>query len=178
MKFIPLKTLYVSLIAVFVLSCTGPQGPVGPQGPTGNTGPKGDRGPAGPAGTNGIDGTTAKYFDFNLDISTASPSYRWENFLTGSELVFVFLNKGNSYSMLPFRGYAFTIDRNGFERLDISADIWPNRIYIDNETVIPAGSEFQFRVVVLEGEKSAPLRTGKITYEYLAETYGLPPADN
>jgi hypothetical protein len=183
MKLKILTLLFISII----LSCqegpVGPQGQTGPQGTTGQTGTqgvpgpfgqKGETGPRGLEGPQGQTGTAATYFDFNVDVSQALASYKWKEFIPSNYLVFVFINRGSSYALLPFRGYATTLDGTGFEKLDVYADIWPNRIYIKNETTVPAGSTFNFRAVVIEGTKVSPLRLKNPTYEDLKKEYNLP----
>lgn len=193
-----MKKLINSLVFFGFLfaACEGPAGPQGPMGPVGNTGAtgaagkdgsNGKDGAAGPAGkdgaagkdgkngTNGINGTNAaqpKIYDFNLDISQTLASYKWPLSLSTGDIVLVYINRGSSYSPLPFRGYCTTTDNLGFEKLDVSFDAWEFRVYIENETIIPNGSTFNFRAVILKGVKAGRLKT--MSYEELKKLYDLP----
>jgi hypothetical protein len=169
---------------------TGATGATGPAGKDGTNGKDGAAGPAGPAGkdgkdgkdgingtngTNGINGANAvqpKIYDFNLDISQTLASYKWPLSLSSGDIVLVYINRGSSYSPLPFRGYCSTTDNLGFEKLDVSFDAWEFRVYIENETIIPNGSTFNFRAVILKGVKAGRLKT--MAYEELKKLYDLP----
>lgn len=194
-----MKKIYVLFLAALICSCEGPQGIPGPQGPrgeqglqgtsganglpgvqgmpgiqgatgaTGTTGQKGDKGDTG-IGLPGRDGSQAKVYDFNLDISRPLASFKYPLELHPLDIVFVYINRGNSYSPLPFRGFSRTTDRADFVRLDTSFDAWKFNLYIENETVIPAGSTFNFRAVIVRGVKPS----GKIpAYEDLVIQYGI-----
>jgi hypothetical protein len=54
-----LMTLVMTLIAVMLCGCEGPQGPAGPQGPRGEAGPQGERGAQGEKGEQGPAGNLA-----------------------------------------------------------------------------------------------------------------------
>lgn len=181
----------LTLVALFALftSCEGPQGEVGPAGPegavgargpvgatgpTGPTGPAGPAGPAGPIGPVGPAGANAqapRIYDFTVDLSTPLASWRIPFAYDPLNVIFVFINRGSSYSMLPFAGFADSIDRD-FVRLNVYADIWQSFIYFENSTVIPAGATFSFRAVVIKGSKVG--RMPAITsYEDLQRIYGI-----
>lgn len=187
-----MKKLITSLVffGFLFVACEGPAGPQGPMGPVGNTGatgkdgsngkdgatgPAGKDGTDGKDGTNGVNGTNAvqpKIYDFNLDISQTLASYKWPLSLSSGDIVLIYINRSNSYSPLPFRGYCRTTDNLGFEKLDVSFDAWQSRVYIENETIIPNGSTFNFRAVILKGVKAGRLKT--MSYEELKKLYDLP----
>lgn len=178
-----MKKLYIAIISTLILACEGPQGIPGPQGPRGEQGQagatgatgatglpglqgatgargekgdKGEKGDTGAAGRNGTNGTNAAQpiiYDFNLDISGTLPSWDYPQPIDPLDIVFVYINRGNSYSPLPFRDFARTADNTDFLKLDCSFDAWKFTLYIENETVIPAGATFNFRAVILKGVK-------------------------
>ena len=183
------KLLTLFFISAFMYSCEGPQGemgPAGPAGPAGQTGPTGATGPAGPAGATGPAGPAGpigpvgpaganaqapRIYDFTVDLSETLADWQVPFAYDPLNIIFVFINRGSSYSMLPFAGFARSIDQD-FVRLNVTADIWQSRIYFDNSTVIPAGATFSFRAVVIKGSK-----TGKMpaitSYEDLQRIYGI-----
>jgi hypothetical protein len=177
-----------SILSIFLalnLSCESPAGPIGPQGqqgPKGDTGPtgatgatgaKGDTGPAGPAGQRGADGlgVVPKIYDFTVDLSKSLITWDFPKKLDPLDVVFVYINRGSSYAMLPFNGFASSIDKD-FVKLNLWADTWDYFISFRNETVIPSGATFSFRAVVVRGSKSGKLK--QPTYEELKKTYNLP----
>lgn len=196
-----MKKIYIILFSAFFLACEGPQGIPGPQGPkgdrgeqgpagtpglpgaqgvpgpqgakgeTGATGQKGDTGAAGRNGSNGKDAAQPIIYDFDLDISGALPSFDYPKPLDPLDIVFVYINRSGSYSPLPFRGFSYTTDRADFVKLDCSYDAWKFTLYIENETVIPAGATFNFRAVILKGVK-VPVGYHP-TYDELANQYDL-----
>ena len=184
--FVMRKFFTLLFVSAFLFSCEGPQGDVGPAGPagpagptgatgaTGPAGPIGATGPAGPVGPVGPAGANAqapRIYDFTVDLSTPLASWRIPFAYDPLNVIFVFINRGSSYSMLPFAGFADSIDRD-FVRLNVYADIWQSFIYFENSTVIPAGATFSFRAVVVKGSK-----TGKMpainSYEDLQRIYGI-----
>lgn len=145
----------------------GPKGDTGATGATGAQGPKGDTGAQGPAGVS----IQPKIIDFNLDISQSLASYSFNAALNPLDIVWVYINRGSSYSPLPFRGYATSID-NDFLKLDCTFDVWKYNVYVDNETVVPAGATFNFRMVIVRGSKSGRLK--QPSYDDLKRMYNLP----
>ena len=180
------KVLTLLFISAFMYSCEGPQGEVGPEGPAGPAGPRGatgatgpagpigpsgPTGPVGPAGPAGANATVPRIYDFTVDLSQPLADWRIPFAYDPLNIIFVFINRGSSYSMLPFAGFARTIDQD-FVRLNVYAEIWQSFIYFENSTVIPAGATFSFRAVVVKGSK-----TGKMpsinSYEDLQRIYGI-----
>lgn len=177
-----MKSFIYSLIVISLLlsSCEGPQGIQGPEGYPGARGATGPQGPTGKDGTNGKDGLNGKdgisgevpkIIDANIDISNFLASYEIKDGLNPLDIVWVYLNRGSSYSALPYRGYATSVDKD-FLKLDISADIWKYDIFIKNETVVPAGATFNFRIVIMRGTKGGKLK--QPSYEELKKIYNLP----
>jgi len=122
-------------------------------------------------GKDGINGAVPKIIDANIDISSSLASYEISGGLNPLDIVWVYLNKGNSYAALPFKGYASSVDQD-FLKLDCYADIWKFRVYIDNATVVPAGATYNFRIVIVRGTKSGKIK--QPSYEELQKMYNLP----
>lgn len=165
---------------------TGSQGPTGAQGvtgPIGVTGPTGSQGPTGSVGATGATGATgsrgatgqagpnALYEDFTADLSSLG-SYRPKTQIAGDEFVFVFINNDGIIAPLPYKGYSYTSDGIDFIKLDCSYHYLTYTLYIDNETVVPPGATFAFRLVRVKGIKNGRIRPD-ISYEELSKMFDL-----
>lgn len=93
--------------------------------------------------------STAKVYEFTVDLSSKLPFWRPPFTKDSLDAVFVFINRGNSLSPLPFKGNAKTVDTQKYNQLDINADIWEDFIYLENSTALPPESNYKFRVVVI-----------------------------
>jgi hypothetical protein len=162
------RLLYLLIITVVFVGCKGEQGDVGPKGSTGEKGPKGDTGITGAQGANAVQ---PKIYDFNVDLSKALASYELKGKLDPLDITLVYINRGSSYAPLPFKGFANTIDKD-FLKLDCTYENWDYFISFDNETVIPNGATFNFRLVVLRGVKGVRIKPG-ISWEELSRLYDL-----
>lgn len=181
------RLLYLMFIAVLLNACQSDPGagPIGPKGDTGNPGAKGDAGPTGPQGPTGAVGATgvtgatgatgvagqAKIYDFTVDLSTSLKHYDLKEKLDPLDITLVYINRGSSYGPLPFKGYAYSIDRD-FTKLDVTYENWDYFLSFNNETVVPNGATFSFRLVVLRGVKNSRIKPG-ISYEELSRIYDL-----
>jgi hypothetical protein len=184
------RLLYLMIIAVVFVGCTGDIGPMGPQGTPGNRGEKGDTGPAGPQGSQGPVGATgvkgptgatgatgdtgpagvsAVFEDFTADI-TGLGSYRPKKSIAPDEVIFIFINNDGELAPLPFKGYSYTSDKKDFVKLDCSYSYYSSTVFIDNETVVPPGATFAFRLVRVKGVKNVRFRPD-VSYEELSRLY-------
>lgn len=93
--------------------------------------------------------STAKVYEFTVDLSSKLPFWRPPFAKDSLDAVFVFIDRGNSLSPLPFKGSAKTIDTQKYNQLDINADIWDDFIYLENTTTLSGESNYKFRVVVI-----------------------------
>lgn len=116
--------------------------------------------------------STAKVYEFTVDLSTRLPFWRPPFTKDSLDAVFVFIDRGSSLSPLPFRGSAKTVDTQKYNQLDINADIWEDFIYLENTTTLPANSNYKFRVVVIRateivGKTPQTMRKDEFDLEYL-----------
>lgn len=116
--------------------------------------------------------STAKVYEFTVDLSTRLPFWRPPFTKDSLDAVFVFIDRGSSLSPLPFRGSAKTVDTQKYNQLDINADIWEEFIYLENTTTLPAQSNYKFRVVVIRateivGKIPQTIRKDEFDLEYL-----------
>ncbi len=152
---------------------TGATGAQGIQGVQGNTGATGATGATGLNGTNGVNSTKPLIVDFDLDLSKTLNYYDFKTALDPLDIVFCYINRSSSYSPLPYNGYAYTTDKASFVKLDCNFDVWKYTLYIDNKSVIPSGSTFNFRMVIIRGSKTGRL-SANTPYETLKKLYNLP----
>ena len=155
--------LYTMALSCLLIACKGPQGetggigPAGAKGETGATGPAGTvPGPQGPTGATGPQGPTgaatnnARYYDFQLDVTKVLGGYQFKTPLTSNEVVFVFLQRNDLFkSALPYEGFANDINK-AFLKVKMNFQYADYTLYVDNDTVIPSGSTFAFRAVVVK----------------------------
>jgi hypothetical protein len=187
------KTLYFLCLVGLLSSCEGPQGDpgpagakgevgaTGPQGPTGAAGPQGIQGPAGPTGPQGPAGpagtstNNVRYYDIQLDVTQALAGYQFKTPLAANELVFVFLQKTELFrTALPFEGYAYDINKN-FLKVKLSYDYANYTLYVGNDTVIPSGATFAFRIVVMKGVPGGRIDAARYNdYANLKADFNLP----
>lgn len=159
---------------------TGPQGATGATGATGTTGATGAMGATGATGTTGATGATgaagptAKYYDYTLNLSMSFITYDFPKALASNEitLTYIMVNKGSGYTLLPFRGFAYTSDQKDFLKLDTYVIDYSSFLSFRNETSIPTGATFLFRTVVISATKGG--RMGNTDYETIKKTYNLP----
>ena len=153
---------------------TGTQGATGATGQTGATGATGATGQTGATGATGATGQTAKYYDYTLDLSKSFITYDFPKTLVSNEitLTYIMVNKGSGYTLLPFRGYAYTSDQKDFLKLDTYVIDYSSFLSFRNETSIPSGATFLFRTVVISAIKGG--RVGNTDYETVKKIYSLP----
>ena len=165
-------TLIISFtFYALLIGCKGEKGDVGPQGTAGS---QGTSGATGTQGATGATGQTAKYYDYTLDLSKSFITYDFPKTLVSNEitLTYIMVNKGSGYTLLPFRGYAYTSDQKDFLKLDTYVIDYSSFLSFRNETSIPSGATFLFRTVVISAIKGG--RVGNTDYETVKKIYSLP----
>ncbi len=84
-------------------------------------------------------------------------------------------NKGVGFSPLPFRGFTYTAAQTDYLKLDASFAVYPTQLFFYNETIIPPGSTFPVRVVILKGAKGGRINLERYQdYNKLKQDYNLP----
>lgn len=172
-KLLLLLTISVS---VLLMNCKGEQGPAGPQGPAGSTGSAGATGPQGPIGVPGKDASAPTIIDFTVDLSKPLPQYDLAKKLDPLDIpiVYILINKGSGYTMLPYRGFAYTADQKDFMRLDVYAINYESYLALYNAFTLPPGSTFVFRAAIFKGAKGGRVDLSRYqNYENLKGDFNL-----
>ncbi|OJV19220.1 MAG: hypothetical protein BGO21_21235 [Dyadobacter sp. 50-39] len=170
-----MKHLFYPLIAILLLSgCSGKDGEPGPKGDTGAQGAQGPKGDAGSPGKNGTNGSQAYTYDFNLDVTKTLGGYQFETPIEPDEFVLVFLKKSEFfYTAVPYAGYAFDVNK-AFLKVDMTYEYGPHTLYVDSNTILPTGTTFVFRAVVIRGVPGGKLNLERYKdYANVKADFGL-----
>jgi hypothetical protein len=175
-----LACLSLSVLLVGCKGEVGPQGPAGTNGTngaTGATGPTGSTGATGATGAPGQDAAQPAVYDLIVDLSVSAPFFALPKTFGGYDIALAYMmaNKGVGFSPLPFRGFTYTADQSEYLKLDASFAVYPTQIFFYNETIIPPGSTFPMRVVILKGAKGGRINLERYQdYNNLKHDYNLP----
>lgn len=162
------KLVYSLSVLFFLVSCSGKDGAVGPKGDAGVAGPKGE------AGTAGANESQAFTYDFNLDVTKTLGGYQFKIPVDPQEFVLVFLRRNDSfYTAVPYAGYAFDVNKS-FLKVDFTYEFSSHTLYVDSKTILPAGSTFVFRAVVIKGAPGNRINMERYqNYENLKADFNL-----
>ena len=164
-----MKQIFIAIAFGLLVSCSGKEGDIGLKGD------KGEQGVQGEKGIDGQNGSQAYTYDFELDVTKSSESYKFNIPVDNQEFVLLFLKKNSEfYTSLPYYGYAFAVDGT-FQKLDMTYDFGTYSIYVDNYTNLPSGTKFKFRAVVVKGVPGGRLKADAyLDYQKLKKEFNLP----